>query len=253
MVPASALKRVSKVIEETVQIDSTVAKNIAASWHAINMVEDALSRLDTGVASWRAGPAVQNAMAAIVADALRPEDKIAALGFQPYAWMRAVGTDASEILAIQLGKSLPQNVYADTAEGIAAALKAGGMQIIAIHAEDKTDWADVRAIAAAAVKAEASALIVVSAACDAPKGVAVDVLDNWTDCVRDVREAMAQVRNQGAIRIVAVADMDAASLEIAMMEAAGVTPQAWQDMVQKNADGAELALNIAYQAPVKSF
>jgi hypothetical protein len=47
--------------------------------------------------------------------------------------------------------------------------------------------------------------------------------------------------------------MDSASLEMAMMEAANMTPEQWAQMLQKNSDGAEKAMNQAYLAPVTSF
>ncbi|NBX65477.1 MAG: hypothetical protein EBQ96_00555 [Proteobacteria bacterium] len=249
----SALKRVAKIDQQKAIVDAKTAKTVTASWMDINAVEESLARMDTGILQWRSAPPVQNAMAAMVADMMNTKDTVMVSGFQPYAWMRASGTSLADILSVQLGKMLPANVVAATAEDIESAMQKNRMIIATMHVESAADWKNVRAVSAAAVKAEAPMLLMISAAVDAPKGVAVETAEDWADATVKLRDAMKSVRTSKAIKVVAVADIDAASLEMAMMEAAGVTPEDWQSMVEKNADGAEFAVNAAYQAPVKSF
>lgn len=249
----TVLKGAPKAADMVVNIDAKVAKQIAQSWQNITATEMALSALDTGVFQWRAAPAAQVAMAAMVADELAADDKILTLGFQAYPWVAAVGTPVSETLCIQLGKSLPQNVMAVTVGDMIDAMQGGKMRIVAIHAESSQAWDDVRKISSAAVKSETPMLMVVSVAGEAPKGIAVEVIESWSVAVRELREAIVSVRDQKAIRIVAMADMSAAEIETAMIEAAKIPAGEWQNVMQKNADGAEIAVNAAYQAPVKSF
>ncbi|MBU6235226.1 MAG: hypothetical protein KGQ41_05230 [Alphaproteobacteria bacterium] len=250
MATNTALKRTTKTDREVVQIDADVAKTIATSWQSINAAEEALMRLDTGIVQWQVAPAAQTAMASMIADELKSGDKIMTLGFQAYPYMRAAGASVASILETQLGKTLPQNVVAATADDIIAAIKSGTRMIVAVHAETKTDWADVRAISAAAVKSETPMLMVISAAVE---GAAVETQQSWGATVRELREAVVSVRNQKAIRVVAMSDMSVAEIEQDMIEAAKIPAAEWQNILQKNADGAEIAVNAAYQAPVKSF
>lgn len=249
----SALKRTTKIDQQKAIVDAKTAKTVTASWMQINAVEESLARMDTGIVQWRAAPAIQNAMAAMVADMTDEKDTIMVQGFQPYAWMRASGTSLSDILSVQLGKMLPTNVVAATADDIESVMRKNRMVIATMHVEDAAGWKDVRAVSAAAVKAEAPMMLVISAAVEAPKGVSVQMAQDWAEACVMLRDAMASVRKSKAIKVVAVADMDAATIEMDMMEASGVTAEDWQTMVQKNADGAEIAVNAAYQAPVKSF
>lgn len=249
----SALKRVAKIDQQKAVVSADVAKTVTASWMDINAVEESLARMDTGIVQWRAAPAVQNAMAAMVADMLDTKDTVMVNGFQPYAWMRASGTPLADILSVQLGKMLPANVVAATAEDIEGAMRKNNMVVATMHVEDAAGWKDVRAVSAAAVKAEAPMLLMISAAIDAPKGVAVEMVQDWAEATVTLRDALTSVRKSKAIKVVAVSDMDAATIEMAMMEASNTTAEDWQNKVQKNADGAEVAVNAAYQAPVKSF
>lgn len=253
MATNTALKRAQKTEQQIAEVDAKTAKTIAQSWMNINAVEESLARMDTGIVQWRATPAVQNAMAAMVADMVTEQDKIMVGGIQPYAWMRACGMPLSDILSVQLGKMLPQNVMGATTDDMCDAMKAGNMVVAVMHIDTAKDWQDVRTVSAAAVKAEAPAVIMISASVDAPKGVAVEMSETWADAAVNMRAAINDARKSKAIRVVAVSDMDSGTLEMAMMEAAGMSAEDWQNMVQKNADGAEIAVNAAYQAPVKSF
>jgi len=257
MATASALSRVSKkeIIEQAPQIASNAAHQIASSWMTIAKCEDALSMLDTGVVAWRAVPAVQNAMAAIMGDILSANDVVMSVGMQAYPWAVAAGTEAAEVLSVQLGKSLPTNIYACTADDVVATMAARkkGMTVVSMHVESLVGWNDVRNILAASVKADAAVLILISAAEAAPKGVTIDTASDWVQAASMIRDAATQVREAGAIRLIAVDDMDAASMEIAMMEAAGMTPDNWDEAVEKNRNDAARIVNAAYQAPVTSF
>jgi hypothetical protein len=249
----SALKRVLKSEQDSAQLDVKAAQKIAANWQSIVQCEDALCILETGLCAWRAAPAVQLAMAASVSDLLKPNDAVTTLGFQAYPWVRAAGVTSVDVACIQLGKALPQNVYASTADDIALSFKTGEFTLVAVHVESAAGWQDVRTITAAAVKKEAPMLMVVSAGVDAPQGVIIETMENWAEAAYELRAAMVSVREQKAIRVLAVADMDSASLEMAMMEAANMTPEQWAQMLQKNSDEAEKAMNQAYLAPVTSF
>lgn len=249
---SSALRRLPGQEAQTVAIDESVARDVAQAWSGIAACEDALAGLETGIVAWRAAPAVQTAMAASLAGLIRADDSVMTLGFQPYAWAWAAGTGVDDILAVQLGKALPEKMTGATLEDMTAALKAGSTAIMAIHADTVAVWDDVRALAAAAVRKEAPVLILVSAAVSAP-GASVDVIGDWAQVPTALREALEIVRDKGAIRVVAVADMDVATVERAVMEGAGIAPLAWSEKLQKNADGAVRAINAAYMAPVRSF
>lgn len=257
MATATALKRTSKkeIVESAKGMDAATAAKVASAWQDVAMCEDALAMLDTGVVAWRAAPPAQGAMAAMVADMIDKNDAVMCVGFQPYAWQRAFGTTVSDVLCTYLGKQLPQGVMAATAEDAATAISArsGQVTIVALHAENAADWKDVRAVSAAAVKAEAPVLVLISADIDAPKGVTVESYDDVMAASVAVRDAMVSVRAQGAIRVISMKDVDPASVQNAMMEISGMTADAWDATIRKNADGAELAVTTAYQAPVKSF
>lgn len=253
MKSASALTR----IEEQEKFDDVVAqdtaRDIASAWMRILATEEMLERMGCGIVAWRAVPPAQNAMAAMVAGMIDKKARVNCVGFQSYGWMSGMGDGTEKVMRVYLGKIHPQNVILSTAEDAATMMKKGPMMIVALHAESASDWHDVRALSAAAVKSGAALLMLISAATPAPEGVAIDMYDNWNSAANAVREAAGQVRDQGAIRVIAMDDMDAAELEGAMMKAAAMSPEAWQDMLQKNNDGAETAANAAYQSPVETF
>ena len=214
--------------------------------------ETHLAQMGVGVVSWRAAPAAQNVMASILCDQIKNAN-VMCVGFQSYGWMSAAGQNVTDIMRTYLGKIFAGDVQHVSAEDCATIMKKGPMNIVALHAESQTDWNDVRALSAAAVKTGTPVLMLVSAGKNAPDGVAIDRVSDWNTAVVKIREACDQVRAQGAIRVIAMDDLGMASMELAMMTAVGVTPSDWQDAIQKNNDGAEVAANAAYQSPVESF
>ncbi len=245
----------TEIISKTqTAIPEGIARTVAQSWMVTQSVDSALAQAGVGISAYRPAPAVQNAAASIVADILGNDARIITSGFQPYAWMVANGQSVADIACIHLGKKLPANVSSMTVEDIIGAFTANQTTIVALHIESSNGWNDVRTISAAAVKAETPMLMVVSTAVPAPEGVTINVANDWTAMANSLRDAVASVQKMGTIRVVAVSDnMSAAGIEVSMMEASAMSPEAWAALVAKNNDGADLAMNIAYQAPVESF
>lgn len=235
------------------EVDLDTARAIASAWMDIVAAETHLERMGVGILPWRAAPAAQNALASILSDQITGDVKVMCVNLQPYGWMSAAGQSVTDILRIYLGKIFVRNVLHVSAQDCAAVMKKGAMNIVALHAESVNDWNDVRALSAAAVKTGTPMLMLVSAGMSAPESVAIDRVLDWTNAAVQVREACEQVKSQGAIRVIAMDDVNSAAMEMAMMGAARVAPAEWQNSIQENNDGAEMAANAAYQSPVESF
>jgi len=235
------------------QVDSAIARNIASHWMDIVACETHLEIMGRGVLPYRAVPAAQNIIASICSDLITPETTVTCVNTQSYGWMSAAGQSVTDIMRTYIGKIFADRVLSMSAEDCANTIKKGPMNIVALHVDSPADWNDVRVISAGAVKANAPMLLVISAAVPAPEGVAIDRVSELNEAAVKIREACEQVRDQGAIRVIAMDDVDVASMENTMMQAAGVNPSDWQDAIQKNNDGAERAANAAYQSPVESF
>lgn len=257
-VSAALRKRTLEQQQDTGQqnfapLPEDLARKVALSWMDMSTMENAFIDMGGGVVSWSAAPPAQNAMAAIISDMMNDNARVFCVGFQSYGWNIASGMTMVDVMRLHIGKILPRNVASVSAEDTAAMIKKGPMNIVALHVDSDAGWQDVRVISAAAVKAEAPLLMVISAEIPAPEGVAIDVMTNMNQAASVVRDAMMSVRDQGAIRVIAMDDMTPSKIESAMMTGAMMTPQAWADAVQKNNDGAETAMNIAYRSPVEAF
>lgn len=244
----------TQVTEASVpHVDADVARKISSAWMDIVAAETHLETMGCGVAPFRVVPAAQNAMAAMVSDLLPRDVRVMCVNMQSHGWMSATHQNVTDILRTYIGKIFASNVMPLSAEDSVNAMKKGPMNIVALHVDSGADWNDVRSVSAGAVKAGVPMLMLVSAGVPAPEGVAIDRVADWASAVGKIREACEQVRDSGAIRVIAMDDIDAASIENAMMEAAGIAPAAWQESIEKNNDGAEIAANAAYQSPVESF
>jgi hypothetical protein len=228
------------------------AQKIASSWAGITAGENALAAMGYGHKPWRAAPPVQNAMAAMVADMLSVQTQVICVGFQGYGWQMASGNKLELVMCGYLGKTSVKNITSCTTDDVMAQFekKKSSPLIVAIHSESAVDWNCVRAISAAAVKSETPLLVLVSAAVPAPEGAAIEVFSDWTDAAPAIRDAAEQVLKQGAIRVVAMEDMDASGMERAMIDASAMAPEAWSEMLNTSNDNAERAANAAYRAPV---
>ena len=259
MMSSNALSRARTTIaqdnERVVQtpLGEIVANKIALAWIDSITINDALAKMGPGVTAWRAMPPAQNNFASICADMIAQDTRISCCGFQAYGWMMASGMSMVDVMRAHIGKILVQNTVSMSAEDISTQMKKGPMQIVALHVEDMNGWNDVRQISAAAVKAEAPMLMLISASVPAPEGVALDIISDWNQGAHTVRDAFASVRDHGAIRLVAMDDITPSAIDNAIMTQAGMTGEAMADAIQKNNDGAETAMNTAYQSPVESF
>lgn len=258
MMSSNALSRTPLVTQDNQRVvqaplGEIVASKIALAWIDTLGTTDALIEMNAGFVPFRAVPSVQNSFAAICADLMSADMRVSCCGFQAYSWMVASGMPMTDVMRAHLGKILCANVVAMSAEDIAASMKKGPMQIVALHVENAQGWQDVRQISAAAVKAETPILLLISAEIPAPEGVVLDVVRDWNDGARMVRDAFVSVRDKGAIRLVAMDDMPSAVIEAAMIEAAGMTPQGWADAIAKNDVAVQAAMNAAYMSPVESF
>lgn len=262
MMSSSALARTKQQPREVqFALPADGARAIAHTWMDVACTEDVLATLAenrAGIIAWHAAPAVQNAVAAMASEAMGKNDAVICIGFQAYGWMQAAGYSSTDIAATYLGKKLPTTILSMTAEDTIAAVTAKKTSsiIIAMHIEDAAQWNDVRALSAAAVKSEVPMMLIVSAAVPAPEGViienmSINSMDSFAEVAVAVKDATLSVREQGAICVLSFADTDAASIERAMMEAAAMTPDIWAETLQKNIDGAQIAVNSAYQAPVE--
>lgn len=254
MKSSSALSRVSQKNAENVfdSVSSEIAQNIADAWMNINACEHMLMENQGGNVICRAAPPMQNALASMAAESIQPDDRILCVGFQAYPWMAAAQTSLQDVLRVYLGKKLSEHVVSCSVEDAAKSLN-HAMTIVAMHVQKPADWNAIRSISAAAVKVGTQLLVLVSADVLPPEGAAIDTFNSWAPAAVAVRDAVHAVRRQGAIRVIAVGDMDVREMERSMMEAAEMTPDAWMESIQKNNDGAESAANAAYQSPVESF
>jgi len=246
-------------------MDTASAGNVADVWMNITGAETALAQMtaqQSGILAWSAAPTMQNIMAAMAGPVMEPGDRVFCAGFQSYPWAMAVNADTKNIACQYLGKISPDTVQSMTIEDIAACLTAspgGAMIVVAMHIENAKGWDDVRAVSAAAVKSENAALILVSSAVAAPKGAAVEtlalsVVDQWQTAAAEMQMAISQVRDHGAIRVIAcIDDVSAASAENAMIVAAGMNPSQWTAQVTESQMDAERALWAAWQAPEQTF
>jgi hypothetical protein len=240
--------------KDNAQLSESTARRIASSWIDAITIENAFVEMGAMAIAWRAVPPAQNVFASICSDMIEDNARISCCGFQAHGWMTAAGASMVDVMRVQLGKILPTNVIASSAEDIAANMKKGQMQIVALHIENAAGWNDVRQISAAAVKAEAAMLMMISAAVPAPEGVAIDIINDWTAIAHATRDAFAAVRDNGAIRLVAMNDdVTVSALDMAVMNAAQMNGTTFATAIAANDDNAEKAMNAAYQSAVTSF
>lgn len=240
--------------KDNAQLSEAIARRIASSWIDAITIENAFVQMGAMAIAWRAVPPAQNVFASICSDMIVENTRISCCGFQAHGWMTAAGASMVDVMRVQLGKILPTNVIASSAEDIAANMKKGQMQIVALHIENAAGWNDVRQISAAAVKAETAMLMMISAAVPAPEGVAIDIMNDWTAIAHATRDAFAAVRDNGAIRLVAMNDdVTVSAIDMAVMTAAQMNGATFATALAANDDNAEKAMNAAYQSAVTSF
>ncbi|MCB1537956.1 MAG: hypothetical protein H6865_01175 [Rhodospirillales bacterium] len=230
-----------------------IARKIALAWMDTQSVDAALMNAGRGIALWHVAPAVQNAAAAAIADLIDADTRVITAGIQPWGWMVASGLSMADIGCVYLGKQLPRRVMHVSAEDVTQHFEKDAITIVAMHIESSSGWNDVRTISAAAVRAQTPMLMVVSTAVPAPEGVTIELASDWNVLTANLRDGMRAVRDMGTIRVVAIQDMPLGGIERTMMESAAMSPESWVAAMQKNNDGAESAMNTAYQAPVESF
>lgn len=252
MKSANALMRAEIQENNVIALNDDSAKAIAQTWQAITSAENTLADMGYGRAgAWQVCPPAQNAFASIVSDIMPVKANIICVNFQSYSWMMASGQTLDTIMRTYLGKTVISNpVSCDAAKASEIISQSKAPTIVALHAENAGDWQSVRNIAASATQAEKSVLMLVSAQIDAPKGAAVDSYNAWEEAAPAIRAAVSELTDQGTSHVIAMNDIDAATLEQAMMNASNINAGTWQDMMQNAKDASERFANDAYRAPV---
>lgn len=253
MKSANALARNEIHAKNETALTNESAQTIAQSWAAITAAEDVLGEMGYGRAgAWHAAPATQNAFASILAGALPARAQVICVNFQAYGWMMVSGQTLDNVMRTYLGKTTiknPVSCQPSEASDIISHTKSP-VNIVAIHAESADDWKSVRAIAASSADAKKPVLMLVSAEMAAPKGADIESFNSWAEAAPVIRAAANDVADQGVSRVIAMNDMDAATIERAVMDASGMNGAAWAEAVHVATDAAEKSATDAYRAPV---
>lgn len=240
--------------------DGTVdATAIAHAWINISATDTVISKVQ-GVVAGRPSPVSHILMASMLSPCLEKQDRVFCIGLAPAVWAMAAHAQAEDIITTYLGKTWPTGAEAVTVDDVVAnfATPAPTIAIIALHMSQGQDWSDVRQIAAAAVKSETPALILVSTDMPLPQGAVVDEVfaTDATTCTSmavTLQTALQQVRTQGAIRVIGIQNESCALNDHVVMTMANMAPAVWDAAMAAAEDAAERAETRAYWAPVSTY